>query len=53
MPRHPQAQQVIEATRALGLPPNRTVTPQEAWANAAQRLRSAGTGNGGRVQPAP
>lgn len=53
MPLHPQAQQVIEATRALGLPPNHTVTPQEARANAAQRSRSPGKGNGGRVQPAP
>ena len=50
---HPQAQQVIEATRALGLPPNHTVTPQEARANTAQRLRSTGTGNGGRGQTAP
>ena len=42
MPLHPQAQQVIEATRALGLPPNHTVTPAEARANAAQRPRGTG-----------
>ena len=42
MPLHPQAQQVIEVARALGLPPHHTVTPQEARANAAQRLRSPG-----------
>ena len=42
MPLHPQAQQVIEATRALGLPPNHTVTPAEARANAAKRPRGAG-----------
>ena len=42
MPLHPQAQQVIDATRALGLPPNHTVSPAEARANAAQRLRSPG-----------
>ena len=42
MPLHPQAQQVIEATRALGLPPNHTVTPAEARANAAQRPRAPG-----------
>ena len=42
MPLHPQALEVIEATRALGLPPNYTVTPQEARANAAMRSRAAG-----------
>ena len=42
MPLHPQAKEVIEATRALGLPPNYTVTPQEARANAALRPRAAG-----------
>ena len=42
MPLHPQALEVIEATRALGLPPNYTVTPQEARANAAMRPRGAG-----------
>ena len=42
MPLHPQAQEVIEATRALGLPPNYTVTPQEARANAAMRPRAVG-----------
>ena len=42
MPLHPQAQEVIEATRALGLPPNHTVTPAEARANAAKRPRAAG-----------
>ncbi len=42
MPLHPQAKEVIEATRALGLPPNYTVTPQEARANAALRPRGAG-----------
>ena len=42
MPLHPQAQQVIEATRALGLPPNHTVSPAEARANAAQRPRGPG-----------
>lgn len=42
MPLHPQAQEVIDATRALGLPPNHAVTPQEARANAARRIRSPG-----------
>ena len=42
MPLHPQAQQVIEATRALGLPPNYTVSPAEARANAAKRQRGPG-----------
>ena len=42
MPLHPQAQQVIDATRALGLPPNHTVTPAEARANAARRPRAPG-----------
>ena len=42
MPLHPQAQQVIEATRALGLPPNHTVSPAEARANAAKRPRGPG-----------
>ena len=42
MPLHPQAQEVINATRALGLPPNHTVSPAEARANAAQRPRGAG-----------
>ncbi len=42
MPLHPQAQQVIEATRALGLPPNHTVSPAEARANAAMRPRGVG-----------
>ena len=42
MPLHPQAQQIIDATRALGLPPNHAVTPQEARANAARRVRSPG-----------
>ncbi len=42
MPLHPQAKEVIEATRALGLPPNYMVTPQEARANAAMRPRAAG-----------
>ena len=35
MPLHPQAKEVIEATRALGLPPNRTVSRTEAGAAAA------------------
>ena len=35
MPLHPQAQEVINAARALGLPPNHTVSPAEARANAA------------------
>lgn len=42
MPLHPQAQEVIDATRALGLPPNHTVSPQEARANAAKRPRGVG-----------
>ncbi len=42
MPLHPQAQQVIEATRALGLPPNHTVSPAEARVNAAKRPRGPG-----------
>ncbi len=42
MPLHPQAQQVIEATRALGLPPNHTVSPAEARANSAKRPRGPG-----------
>ncbi len=42
MPLHPQALQVIEATRALGLPPNHTVSPAEARANAAMRPRGVG-----------
>ena len=42
MPLHPQAQEVIDATRALGLPPNHTVSPAEARANAAQRPRAPG-----------
>ena len=42
MPLHPQAQEVIDATRALGLPPANTVTPAEARANAAKRPRAPG-----------
>ena len=42
MPLHPQAQEVINATRALGLPPNHTVSPAEARANAAKRPRGPG-----------
>ena len=42
MPLHPQAQQIIEATRALGLPPNHTVSPQEARENASKRPRAPG-----------
>ena len=42
MPLHPQAQEVIDATRALGLPPANTVTPAEARANASKRPRAPG-----------
>ena len=42
MPLHPQAQEVINAARALGLPPNHTVSPAEARANAAKRPRGPG-----------
>ena len=42
MPLHPQAQEVINAARAMGLPPNHTVSPAEARANAAKRPRGPG-----------
>ena len=56
MPLHPQAVQVIEATRALGLPPNYTVTPAEARENAAKRQRGPGPEVGkveNRMVPGP
>ena len=40
MPLDPQAEQVLDATRALRLPPTHTVTPQEARENASQRQRT-------------
>ena len=42
MPLDPQAQAVLEATAALGLPPNHTVSAQEARANAKLRPRAPG-----------
>ena len=42
MPLHPQAQAVIDQVNALGLPPNHTVSPEEARANGRARPRPAG-----------
>ncbi len=42
MPLDPQAQAVMEAVAALGLPPNHTVSPQEARANGKARARAPG-----------
>jgi acetyl esterase len=42
MPLDPQAQQVIDLIAELGLPPNHTVSPEEARINAASRPRAAG-----------
>ena len=42
MPLDPQAQEVLDLTAALGLPPNHTLTPEEARANQLARPRAAG-----------
>ena len=42
MPLDPQAQAVLDQTIALGLPPNHTVSPQEARANGKLRPRAPG-----------
>jgi len=42
MPLDPQAQQVLDLIAELGLPPNHTVSPEEARINAAARPRAAG-----------
>ena len=52
MPLHPQAQEVIDATRALGLPPNHTVSPAEARANVAEVGGVPGGGSGAGSQAA-
>ena len=42
MPLDPQAQEVLNQVAALGLPPNHTLTPEEARANALARPRATG-----------
>ena len=42
MPLDPQAQAVMDAVAALGLPPNHTISPQEARANGKARPRAPG-----------
>ena len=42
MPLDPQAQKVMDQIAALGLPPNHTVSPEEARANMLARPRAAG-----------
>ena len=42
MPLDPQAQKVMDQVAALGLPPNHTVSPEEARANMLARPRAAG-----------
>ena len=42
MPLDPQARAVLDAMDALGLPPNNTVSPEEARANMLSRPRPAG-----------
>jgi acetyl esterase len=42
MPLDPQARQVLDQLAALGLPPNHTVSPQQARENARNRPRVAG-----------
>jgi acetyl esterase len=42
MPLDPQAQAVLDQIEALGLPPNHTVSPEEARANMAARPRPEG-----------
>lgn len=42
MPLDPQAQQVLEQTAALGLPPNHLVSPAQARINMKSRPRAAG-----------
>ena len=42
MPLDPQAQAVLDQIAALGLPPNHTVSPEEARANALARPRAEG-----------
>ena len=42
MPLDPQAQVVLDQAAALGLPPNHTLTPEEARANALARPRAVG-----------
>ena len=42
MPLDPQAQEVLDQLAALGLPPNHTLTPEEARANALARPRAVG-----------
>ena len=42
MPLDPQAQNVLDQVAALGLPPNHTVSPEEARVNMLARPRAAG-----------
>ena len=42
MPLDPQAQLVLDQIAALGLPPNHTLTPVEARANALARPKAVG-----------
>jgi acetyl esterase len=42
MPLDPQAQRVLEQIAALGLPPNHTVSPEQARINSKARPRAAG-----------
>ncbi len=42
MPLDPQAREVLDALAALGLPPNHTISPEEARANQMARPRPAG-----------
>ena len=42
MPLDPQAQEVLELIASLGLPPNHTVSPEQARINAKARPRAAG-----------
>ena len=42
MPLDPQAQYVLEQLASLGLPPNHTVSPEQARANGKMRVRAAG-----------
>ncbi len=42
MPLDPQARQVLDQLAALGLPPNHTVSPEQARINAQARPRAAG-----------
>ena len=42
MPLDPQAQYVLEQLDSLGLPPNHTVSPEQARINGQMRARAAG-----------